>query len=83
MGDFSADIYSNIRERRILHMEITAMPDIPALSMTMAQTDVLGKVGTGILSKTLDVASEDGAALTKMMELSVDPTVGANFDMSV
>lgn len=64
-------------------MEIMSMPDIPMLSMAMAQSDVLGKVGTSLLSETLDVASENGAALTKMMELSVNPSLGANFDISV
>lgn len=64
-------------------MEITSLPDIPAISMAMAQTDVLGKVGTGILSKTLDVATEDSAAISKMMELSVNPEIGGNFDISV
>lgn len=61
-------------------MEIS---DIPAISMAMAQSDVLGKVGTSILSKTLDVATEDTAALTKMMELSVNPEIGSNLDLSV
>lgn len=56
---------------------------IPAISMAMAQSDVLGKVGTSVLSKTLDVASAEVANLTKMMELSVDPSLGANFDVSV
>lgn len=56
---------------------------IPAMSMAIAQTNVLADVGTAILSETLDVASADSAALTKMMELSVDPNLGANFDVSV
>lgn len=56
---------------------------IPALSMAIAQTDVLSKVGTSILAETLDVASDDAASITKMMELSVDPNLGANFDVSV
>lgn len=56
---------------------------IPALSMVMAQTDVLSKVGTSILGDMLDTAKQDSAALTKMMELSVNPAIGANFDMSV
>ena len=64
-------------------MDITTLPDIPAISMAMAQTDVLGKVGTSVLSKTLDVATEDTAAITKMMELSVNPEIGANLDISV
>lgn len=64
-------------------MEISDIGAIPAISMALAQTDVLGKVGTGILSKTLDVASAEMADITKMMELSVNPAVGGNFDMSV
>lgn len=64
-------------------MEISDVGSIPAISMALAQSDVLGKVGTGILSKTLDVASAEMADITKMMELSVNPNVGANFDMSV
>lgn len=64
-------------------MEISDVGMIPAISMAMAQTDVLGKVGTGILSKTLDVASEQMSDITKMMELSVNPNIGSNFDMTV
>jgi len=64
-------------------MEISDIGSIPAISMALAQTDVLGKVGTGILSKTLDVASEQMSDITKMMELSVNPAVGGNFDISV
>lgn len=56
---------------------------IPTISTIMAQSDVLSKVGTSILSKSLDAAEQDSAALTKMMELSVQPALGANFDMSV
>ena len=64
-------------------MEISDVGQIPAISMALAQSDVLGKVGTGILSKTLDVASAEMADITKMMELSVNPNIGANIDISV
>lgn len=60
-----------------------AMPDIASLSMVMAQRDVLSDFGTAMLSKSLDDFKTNGAELTKMMELSVNPNVGANFDMSV
>jgi len=31
----------------------------------------------------MDIASSEVAALTKAMELSVNPNIGANFDISV
>jgi hypothetical protein len=36
-----------------------------------------------MLSKTLDLQEAQGSQLTKMMEMSVNPAVGGNFDMSV
>ncbi len=61
--------------------------DIPALSMSLSQIDLTSKVGTAVLSKALDTAEGSGDALVGMMnqsmELSVNPAVGANFDMFV
>ena len=56
---------------------------IPSMSMAISQSGSLEKVGTAVLSKSLDVANENAAALTRMMELSVNPNVGASFDVSV
>ena len=62
-------------------MNISEMsPDaIPALSVMM--------VSTSMLKKTLDVSEQGGQALIDMMrssmELSVNPAVGGNFDVSV
>lgn len=56
---------------------------IPLMSTALAQGDLLAKVGTSVLSKTMDVATNEVAELTKAMELSVNPGVGANFDMLV
>ena len=64
-------------------MEIGSIDRIPMMSMAIAQAGVLNDVGTSVLSKTLDVASQESAQLVKMMELSVNPGIGANFDMSV
>jgi len=54
--------------------------DIANLSTSMAQSTTMNKVGTSVLSMTLNDSQEDGAALTKMMETSVNPSLGQNFD---
>ncbi|MBO4415006.1 MAG: YjfB family protein [Lachnospiraceae bacterium] len=63
-------------------------PDsIPALSVMMSQSKVSNEVSTSMLKKTLDVSEQGGEALIQMMrssmELSVNPSVGGNFDVSV
>lgn len=61
--------------------------DIASLSMAMAQNYTMGQVGTAMLAKSLDNMQEQGQSMVAMMdrsmELSVNPNVGANFDMSV
>ena len=62
--------------------------DIPGLSMRMAQTNLLSDVGTAMLAKKMDQAESVSAAMTEMldasaMELSVNPGIGANIDISV
>ena len=62
--------------------------DIPALSMAMAQQNLLSQVGTAMLSKSLDLMEVAGEGITEMadtaaMELSVNPAVGGNIDISV
>lgn len=62
--------------------------DIPALSMSMAQSNLLTDVGTAVLAKTMDQAEAVSSSLTDMldaaaMELSVNPAVGGNIDISV
>ena len=62
--------------------------DIPGLSMRMAQSNLLTDVGTAMLANTMEQADSVSAAMTEMldasaMELSVNPGVGANIDISV
>ena len=62
--------------------------DIPGLSMRMAQSNLLTDVGTAMLAKTMEQADSVSAAMTEMldasaMELSVNPGVGVNIDISV
>lgn len=60
--------------------------DIAALSMHMAQTKLLGDVGTAMLAKSMDQAEMVTASMTEMMdsaamERSVCPDVGQNIDI--
>ncbi len=62
--------------------------DIAEVSMALANASVLSQVGTAVLDKALDMSRELGAGMARMMEaaameLSVNPNVGANFDMRV
>lgn len=62
--------------------------DIAGLSMTMSASQANSAFGVAMLSKSLDAASTAGEQITSMidaaaMERSVNPTVGANFDMYI
>ena len=56
---------------------------MPALSMPMSQINTNSNFGMVILDKQIDTAEQQGDSLTKMMELSVNPAIGSNFDASV
>ena len=61
--------------------------DIPALSMALSQNKVLNDFGVAMLSKSLDTMESAGEALVSTIdsaaELSVNPNVGANFDIRI
>ena len=64
--------------------------DIARISMDLAQSRVQSAFGTAILAKELGIGQEQGDEMVEMidsaraaMELSVNPGVGANFDVSV
>lgn len=62
--------------------------NIPELSMALSQTKALRDVGVAVLSKAMDTALEQGSAMVSMidssaMELSVNPDIGANIDISL
>ena len=46
-----------------------------------ASANVQQSVSVAMLSKTLDVQQMQGDQLTKMMEMSVNPSVGGNIDI--
>ena len=62
--------------------------DIAGLAMNLSAVSTMSKVGVAVLSKTLDTNEALGEGLVQMldaaaMERSVNPAVGANFDMRV
>ena len=60
--------------------------NITALSSTnlyVSGTESMTPIDFKMLAKTLETAEESGDAMIKMMEQSVNPMVGANFDMRV
>ena len=62
--------------------------DIAGLSMSMSTNRIQSQVSTAVLSKTMDTNEALGQGLVQMidaaaMERSVNPSVGANFDMTV
>ena len=62
--------------------------DIAGVSMALANVSQLSQIGTAVLSKAMDTNEELGAGMVQMidaaaMELSVNPDVGANFDMRI
>lgn len=62
--------------------------DIAGLSTQMSTNALQSKVGTAVLSKTMDTNEALGAGLVQMMdaaamEQSVNPNVGANLDLRI
>ena len=62
-------------------MDMDLGMDIASYSMANATNNLMQSVGVAMLSKTLDSQEMQGDALAKMMEMSVNPNVGANIDI--
>ncbi len=56
---------------------------LSATNMMVSGTESMTPIDMKMLAKTLDTVEESGDAMIKMMEQSVNPMVGANFDMRV
>lgn len=61
--------------------------NIPELSTTLANVNLMNQVGIAVLDKAMENSEATGESLINMMdrsmELSVNPSVGSNFDMYV
>lgn len=61
-------------------MELSDGMSIEAYSVMNAQANVMSAVSVSMLKKTLDTQEMMGAQMTRMMELSVNPGLGANIN---
>ena len=57
--------------------------DITEVSMAMSQTNVMAAASTAVLGMSLDMLETAGEGMVKMMELSVNPHIGGNFDIRI
>ena len=67
-------------------MDVTS---VAALSTYLSRAETYNDVGYAVLDMSMDAMKMEGAGIAQLvaaapaMELSVNPSVGANFDMSV
>ena len=57
--------------------------DIAALSMGMSQQNIMSQIGVAVLDKSLSTVSSATDSMVKMMEQSVNPSLGQNIDISM
>jgi hypothetical protein len=57
--------------------------DIAALSSSLSQDSLVEKAGVAVAKLAMNTDVQSSAELTKMMELSVNPNVGRNVDVSI
>ncbi len=62
-------------------MNITSLGSSGIDISLSGDTSRMNAIDTSILKKSLDTAEQTGAMLTKMMEQSVNPNLGANIDI--
>ena len=64
-------------------MDMSLGMDIASYSMANASLSVMSKVSVAMLDKTLYLQKTKGDNITKMMEQSVNPSLGGNIDIRV
>ncbi len=57
--------------------------DVAAVSISMSQASLAQNVNIAVAKLAMNSMNQKGADLTKMMELSVNPGLGSNFDVSI
>lgn len=62
-------------------MDLSLGMDIASYSMSNASASISSQVSVAMLAKTLDMQEIMGEEMTKMMEMSVNPSVGGNIDI--
>lgn len=64
-------------------MDIAALNNTALSALSSASTPTSEAIGVAMLSNQLDVSQSMSDSLIRAMELSVNPAVGGNFDVSV
>lgn len=64
-------------------MDMSLGMDIASYSMANASLSVMSNVSVAMLDKTLDLQKAMGDNITKMMEQSVNPSLGGNIDIRI
>lgn len=62
-------------------MDLSLGMDIASYSMSNASASISSQISVAMLAKTLDMQEIMGEEMTKMMEMSVNPSVGGNIDI--
>ena len=57
--------------------------DITQLAVSNSQSQLMYNVSVAMMAKSLDTMQTAGDNMVKMMEQSVQPNLGSNFDMTV
>lgn len=59
------------------------LDSIANMSMSMSQANLMNQVSTQVLSMSLDAFEGAATEITKLMESSVNPNLGSNFDIRI
>lgn len=57
--------------------------DITALASSLSQGKIMSQVNIALSKMGMELTKEQGQALTKLMESSVKPHIGANIDIKL
>ncbi len=57
--------------------------DIAALSMGLSQVKLAQDIGMAVMKMAMETSEVQLADMTKLMEQSVNPNIGANLDISL
>ena len=55
--------------------------DIAQMSMNMSSIKMSSAIGLAVTKKAMEVAEQQGNAITQLMEQSVNPNLGSNVDL--
>lgn len=69
--------------RRVIAMDISSINSALGSIEANSATSTMGKVGMAMLDKSLEQSDQMNKSMIQMMERSVNPNIGGNFDMSI